>query len=240
MDNKETNNGLIRSDILLHNEEYFKYIFKKTEKIVSAVFYTTRSHASETQKDILVLTIEEKSLSLMTLLERTLGASRSHQVKLLEELRIALIALETGLIMLTTGRLLREDLLEVFRHEIGSLQRTLREYTRDASRHPFETPFEIAPRVSVRRERAPLQARSEGSIGQNATGASPHLPNRRDRILGIIKDKRQVTIKDVSTAITDVSEKTIQRELTALISDGIISKEGERRWSRYSLNESST
>jgi DNA-binding transcriptional ArsR family regulator len=235
MDNKETNKGLIRSDILLHNEDYFKYIFKKTEKIVSAVFYTTRGLSEEIQKDILVLHVEEKSLSLTILLEKTLGASRTHQVRLLEELRIALIALESALVMLTTGRVLREDLFDVFRHEIGSLQRVLREYTRETGHHPLETPFEIAPRSIARRERA--TASRERVMGGDAitTNPSPNTPNRRERIMGIIKDKGHVTIKDVSTAITDVSEKTIQRELMSLISDRIIVKEGERRWSKYSI-----
>lgn len=238
MDNKETHNGLIRSDILLHNEDYFKYIFKKTEKIVSAVFYTTRSLTDEAQKDILIRHVEEKSLSLTTLIEKTLDASRTHQIKLLEELRIALIGLESALVMLTAGRIMREDLFEVFRHEIGSLQRALRDYTRETSRHPLETPFAIASRAPARREHNPPRERPLGGSGPPMTSAPSTLPNRRDRILSIIKDKGHVTIKDVSTAITDVSEKTIQRELTSLISDGIIVKEGERRWSKYSIGQS--
>jgi len=32
-----------------------------------------------------------------------------------------------------------------------------------------------------------------------------------------------------------VSEKTIQRELQALVATGAVKKEGERRWTRYSL-----
>jgi DNA-binding HxlR family transcriptional regulator len=35
--------------------------------------------------------------------------------------------------------------------------------------------------------------------------------------------------------IRGVSEKTIQRELGALIESGLVMKQGERRWSVYSL-----
>jgi DNA-binding transcriptional ArsR family regulator len=59
--------------------------------------------------------------------------------------------------------------------------------------------------------------------------------NRRESILSLIKDKKEVTIKDISSQISDCSEKTIQRELIALLKDKIIEKAGEKRWSRYFL-----
>ena len=38
----------------------------------------------------------------------------------------------------------------------------------------------------------------------------------------------------VAKVIKGFSEKTIQRELTALIQQGLVQKRGERRWSVYS------
>ena len=58
---------------------------------------------------------------------------------------------------------------------------------------------------------------------------------RRDTILKIIKDKKEVMIKDITSLISDCSEKTIQRELTSLVSLGVLKKMGNKRWSRYSL-----
>ncbi len=58
---------------------------------------------------------------------------------------------------------------------------------------------------------------------------------RRDTILKIIKDKKEVMIKDITNVISDCSEKTIQRELTSLVSLGVLKKMGNKRWSRYSL-----
>ena len=60
--------------------------------------------------------------------------------------------------------------------------------------------------------------------------------NRQNIILGLLKKKKELTIKDISSIIKDVSEKTIQRELMSLISMGVLVKTGERRWSKYSLN----
>jgi DNA-binding transcriptional ArsR family regulator len=62
-----------------------------------------------------------------------------------------------------------------------------------------------------------------------------HIKDRRDTILSVIKDKGKANIKDISTLIRDISEKTIQRELLALISLGMVRRQGERRWSTYSL-----
>lgn len=59
--------------------------------------------------------------------------------------------------------------------------------------------------------------------------------DRRATILGLVQKKDRITVKDVTTVIKDCSEKTIQRELLALVKQGVLKKEGERRWSTYSL-----
>jgi len=58
---------------------------------------------------------------------------------------------------------------------------------------------------------------------------------RSEIISQILKDKKELTIKDISLKITDCSEKTIQRELVSMLQKGLLKKTGERRWSRYSL-----
>ena len=59
--------------------------------------------------------------------------------------------------------------------------------------------------------------------------------SRRARIQKLIKDNREVTIKDITSYFPELSEKTIQRELVALVEEGVLKKFGERRWSRYTL-----
>jgi hypothetical protein len=58
---------------------------------------------------------------------------------------------------------------------------------------------------------------------------------RQSLIVGLLKRKREIMIKDVVGIISDCSEKTIQRELSLLVDSGLLKKEGERRWTRYSL-----
>lgn len=59
--------------------------------------------------------------------------------------------------------------------------------------------------------------------------------DRRKTIVDFVRKMREVTIKDVLQVVSGCSEKTIQRELVALVKDNVLKKEGERRWSRYSL-----
>jgi len=60
--------------------------------------------------------------------------------------------------------------------------------------------------------------------------------NRKKEIMDTIKRQgvvSGVTIKDITKLFRDVSEKTIQRELTEMLQKGQIKKTGEKRWSRY-------
>ncbi len=59
--------------------------------------------------------------------------------------------------------------------------------------------------------------------------------DREQRVLDVIRNKGIVSIKDISTVIFDVSEKTIQRTLNTLIDKGQIKKNGERRWAKYQV-----
>jgi predicted ArsR family transcriptional regulator len=59
--------------------------------------------------------------------------------------------------------------------------------------------------------------------------------DRRAVILTLLQRKDRIAIKDVTAVIRDVSDKTIQRELLALVAQGVLIKDGERRWSTYRL-----
>ncbi|MEN9881207.1 MAG: hypothetical protein RLZZ308_390 [Candidatus Parcubacteria bacterium] len=59
--------------------------------------------------------------------------------------------------------------------------------------------------------------------------------SRRDQILALFVKGVDVSIKDIASRIKGCSEKTIQRELNALVFDNSIERIGEKRWSRYIL-----
>lgn len=237
MDSKGTLTTEHVSSVLMNNETYFKYIFKKTEKIIGAVFYVTRQFSVEVQKDILVTSLEAQAQRLSDLNKRTLTLSLQGYGRELLTLKAELLGLAGALSLLVPARFVEDEVLQVFLHEINSVERSLTEYIPPSSLRQVYSFMSTPDKSSERRVRAKARVlpEAEGRIGEGT--ATETASTRTERIMSIIRDKGQVSIKDLSDAITDVSEKTIQRELLSLVSQGQISKTGERRWSRYSLNQ---
>ncbi len=69
----------------------------------------------------------------------------------------------------------------------------------------------------------------------NKEGESAEIANRKDIIMNVVRSRGKVAVSDILPYVKDCSEKTIQRDLIKMVTDGLLVKEGERRWSRYSL-----
>lgn len=94
------------------------------------------------------------------------------------------------------------------------------------------------PITSVHREQRQVVKMAKkplSSKGQAIGHIKDKTTDRREAIKSILAAKGSSYIKDISTIIRDVSEKTIQRELQAMVDTGEITKEGERRWTTYAL-----
>lgn len=74
-------------------------------------------------------------------------------------------------------------------------------------------------------------------VVSRAVSPSPHTrkDSRREQILSLFVTGVDVSIKDIASRIKGCSEKTIQRELNALVYENAIVRIGEKRWSRYML-----
>jgi predicted HTH transcriptional regulator len=94
------------------------------------------------------------------------------------------------------------------------------------------SPSKKRPAPQKRAQRVQIPA---GDISTDAYLVYSQLSDRGERIKTVLEAKPQATIKDIAEVITDVSEKTIQRELNSLIEKGQVIREGERRWSKYSV-----
>ncbi|HEY4478030.1 MAG TPA: hypothetical protein VJB09_02030 [Candidatus Paceibacterota bacterium] len=104
-------------------------------------------------------------------------------------------------------------------------------------------------RIGVQKGSTLLQAISDKMSQKNVGNSVKDMHNtkenfnvlkndRRDIILNIIKGKGDgATITDIRTSaygpLKDIGEKTLQRELVAMVGDGVLKKVGSKRWSRY-------
>lgn len=65
----------------------------------------------------------------------------------------------------------------------------------------------------------------------------PEKTGRSDRVLSLIKKQGKVATKDIVDYFPGVSDKTIQRELNKLVSEGKIQRQGKKRWSFYTISD---
>ena len=262
MDNKETNNQPSFNDPInwkslgfFSAEDYLIYIFKKTEKITAALYLV-----SGLLKDDEPIKWELRDRGI-DLLSSSFSASNSLPgdknaviqsifTAALETLSLLNVARISGLISDMNHRLLVHEIDNI----VGMLRDRLAESAENAgyvlSESFFKTPdlfstgFRLGNRTNTSK-RADFGKRQDGPYyGTNSSNTEvskgqltgqAKKNQRQEMIVSALKTQSNLTIKDFSKVIKDCSEKTIQRELIELVDKGIVKKEGERRWSRYSL-----
>lgn len=96
------------------------------------------------------------------------------------------------------------------------------------------------PTVGKEDVRARSEPQGERAAIKDTKGQAPAAPavsSRKESILAVLRSKGPSYIKDISTVIRNVSEKTIQRELAALVEEGRVTRIGERRWTMYTAQK---
>jgi hypothetical protein len=262
MDKKDTNNQGDLNDALkwkslgfFSAEEYLLYIFKKTEKITAGIYLVSgllkddepmkwelRDHGMELMSSSFMAssnTPGDKSVIIQSLFTAALET-----ISLLNVARISNLITE-----MNHSLLVRE-----IDNIVGMLRDRLAQSAENAgyvlSENFFKTPdlFSTGFRPDARFAQSHSKGHSADthvwkseknldkgghSIGHSTIQAKKI--SRQESIVNVLKTQSNLTIKDFSKVIKDCSEKTIQRELIELVDRGVVKKEGERRWSRYSL-----
>lgn len=212
------------------------FIYKKAERLAKAVHLITPAFTESVSLKNRIDAIAIGLIDAAILPPRTARTALSRE----------LLALSSILSIAHTSNLLSSMNVELISHEAHTLLHeialyeaprlsfddipTLSSIAKNAS--SWETPHGS---ISATERQAPKKSTNKGHI-KDIKSLSDDIKDRRDAILSIIKNKRTVSIKDISTLVRGVSEKTIQRELSTLISSGTVTKQGERRWSTYSLS----
>jgi hypothetical protein len=226
---------------LLNNDNYFRHIFKKTEKIVSVVFYILKNTDVDKKSETQFSNIASKAHFAHENALRTLEVKPASSREVLEQFAQSLVGLDSTLRIAGATGVIASDVLAVVVNEIDVVLRGLKVYIQNNTSQSeslfsfssFQAPaaFGEQPMVSPRAPRVPKAPKTEGGVAQVVASSD----DRRTRIKTILEAKHEATIKDISEIITDCSEKTIQRELNAMIEENIVKRQGERRWSKYSL-----
>jgi len=202
------------------------YLYKKAERLAKAIHLVTPAFSFSPALRNRIDTIGVALVDAATLPP---GSARTL-------LSRELLALSSILAVGRTGGFLSAMNADLIAHEAHELLQEVASY---------EEPrlfLDETPTLSSLAKSAVLAPRGEPkSRPTQSTSYKGHITDtplrtdRHDAVLSVIRDKKTVYIKDISTVIRDVSEKTIQRELQKLIHEGLIKKEGSRRWTAYSL-----
>jgi hypothetical protein len=229
-------------------DDYLVYVFKKTEKITAALYLISGLLKDD---EPMKWELRDRGIDLLTSSFTASSSLPGDKNAVIQSLFTA--ALET-LSLLGVARI--SNLISDMNHAllvgeidkvVGLLRDRLAASAENAgyvlSEHFFRTPDLFSsgkPEVGSLKPGARSIEKGENKplnqgIHQGQIATQQKKSQRQEHIVSILKGQSNITIKDFSKVIKDCSEKTIQRELSELVDKGVIKKEGERRWSRYSL-----
>ena len=247
------------------NSHYYNEVFKRTERIASVVFYVLSYIEAQPQTQVHHQNLTDKAMRLHEAVIATLNLHEYETKDGLGDFVQAIVALESAVRLAAAGRFFTGDVERVLTDEIDVLLRVVRNHYVAADDAPAERHISrsTTPRSTTKRDTAvsvpDSAARVTGTSDSSQRPAPPRThpprpprgdmsshagvvygagPARTERIKTVLEAKGEATIKDIAEVITDCSEKTIQRDLNALIEAGEVERHGERRWSRYTVVKS--
>ncbi|MEA2715423.1 MAG: hypothetical protein QOG91_451 [Candidatus Parcubacteria bacterium] len=262
MDNKDVNYPSSFSDPLnwkslgfFTAEDYLFFIFKKTERITAALYLVSGLLKDD---EPIKWELRDRGIDLLSSSFTASSSLPGDKNAVIQSLFAA--ALET-LSLLNVSRI--SNLISEMNHRllvleidniVGMLRDRLAQNAENAG-YVLSESFFKTPDIFAAGFRSDSRGGLAGGIGRRGPGAadqsldnrenekSGDLPKglrnkkgqRQEMILGALRSQSNLTIKDFAKVIKDCSEKTIQRELLELVRKGLVKREGERRWSRYSL-----
>lgn len=243
---------------LAHKQIGAKYEFvnKKTEKLVTALYMVTdcmetddslKSKLRHLGVDLLsdmyklsILSPMDKhvhiSSSLASVYEILSFIDISHTIGFISDMNTLILKKEFSILISELESHLSEDKHFTFTLDEKMFEEKIPEIMTDEVK---DTPIGLEKKItlgtlSITDKKTP-QATPKHKIHLTHKDSLLEKKERSEKILSLIKDKKEVTIKDISNAFS-CSEKTVQREVNDLIYKGQIKKTGTKRWSRYTLS----
>lgn len=237
-------------NLAIFQDSGFYYLYQKTEKISTAIYAISNFLATDEpmkwrlRKGVMQLLEEIMTLSRATMSGRT-SVLREISIDLFHVHSMLNISYRSGFISSMNYSIINtelENLIDFFNEYTGS-QLSVDSKLFDDKYFKVNAPKRqsvgmmenIRDSLGTQESVKDIKDRYKGQGNNVLYKKRGDNKERKDRILEILKNKGNVSVKDIAMEIRDCSEKTLQRELIAMTEEGIITKEGERRWSRYSL-----
>lgn len=221
------------------NDSELLFLLKKTEKIITATYILTDFIPKE---EIIKKTLKDNSHQILNTV-CNLFYSRTNRAFEVKKIKSLFIKLLTQYNLAFVSGYISQMNTEIIKDEINNLIRIIDDFERELEDENFPDLKQSLFGVDVRNKRhyeaKDKTVRNKENIKDTDKKSFKinlnNNNNREEKVIEIIKDKKEVSIKDISEVILDCSEKTIQRTLNKMISEGKVLKTGERRWAKYTL-----
>lgn len=225
----------------LGSKHIYDFANKKTEKLVTALYMVTDCMDTD---DALKGKLRELGVELLSDMYKLSIFSpldkQTHIISFLSRIEELIsfveIAYTIGFISEMNTTILKKEFM-ILVGELESHQKSDKHFTFALDEQMFEAgevKRTLSDNMSFTNNKSPLSTFQPHKLNHSGTNLSDRH-DRTEKILNLIKEKKDIAIKDISLAFTDCSEKTIQRELNALVLKGQLKKTGAKRWSRYSI-----
>ena len=206
---------------------------KKTEKLVAAIYMLTSFFDSK----------EPMKWRLRELGSQLLSFSAESKNTVLEIISLLTVGKNAGLISDMNFNIIHREFSRLLPEQITLDDMFEKPMLKEANLAPEKRSLYVAssvasaPSAPIIKDKPYIHTEQEKKDLKEFGAVAVKKNSRQSIIIGLLKRKKEIMIKDVSPLIDGVSEKTIQRELLSMVSQKILKKEGEKRWSRYSLAE---
>ncbi len=263
INNNSTNNQLVKADInvIFSGDSYGLFVFKKTEKIVTAIYLLTNLMSDKEPMRYKLRDVATRMLEVgLGMSERVWGEDIFHKNLISACCEITLlfdIAEKTKMISSMNHKIINSEVEKLSGFLITSSS-TYSSAKVGIDPNLFDGNYDYAPEQNYKNLLNDLGKTGSSTnfdfykgqkdikdnlnndvLNKMSEKKSDKIvkdkSNRQDIIMAMLKGGLKLTIKDFAKNIKNCSEKTIQRELILLLTKGVLKKEGERRWSKYFL-----
>ncbi len=228
---------------LFHNSQQFYLVYRKTEHVTSAIFLICGLIENQL---VLKQTIQEHSLKCLSYVTSLIGKA-GVGVSDIQRISAQILHINSLLDIGFWSGAVSQMNLAILQQEISVIHKTLNDISANyknsffISGSFFKTDQEMLSdfnKKDINKQPAAKdfykgQERQDKRQSDMSHTTDSDKGQRKEAILSLLKQKSNLTVKDFLTVVPNCSEKTIQRDLISLVGQGLVRKEGERRWSTY-------
>ncbi len=223
-----------RSPFSVGNGVFPSELSDRASKLVSALYLVT---SLMPEGDPVRTELRNVGVALVSDIAKSTGGVRGSAALVSVIVSLLDLSKNAGVMSAMNAEMLSEKFIE-FSHGIaadgnGAIGRSALALLSDSFSNSVKDASVPSVSATHKGQRVALLARSAQSAQRPHAGKGDS--SRRAKIIDFIKDKKRVGIKEISRIFPGLSEKTVQRELLDLVKARVLAKEGERRWSVYTI-----